>query len=632
MQRVQNITTLPSACLFTLVTVTLVWLDAGNGGYFPPAWGWAAMTFAWVAAVALLLRTEISLSRLGLLVVSGLALFTGWSAITLAWTADSTVGVQNVERDLVYLCAAIVTLALADRMATMALRNAVLVSSVIVCLYSIATRLFPDQLGLHNDPLSPGRLYNPLGYWNAQGALAALAIILTAGLAAGRGRPVVRALAAGVIPFLALDCYYTLSRGAVIAVVVGFAVWIVADPSRVRSSVWLLILAPWPAIAVIHAHSITQLSGKALSLDSASAGHHLALTTLGIALVGAIVVGVAATFEHRIAAPPSVTVAYVACWCAVVAIAATVAFARFGSPVDMARSARSAFTEPPTSRVQPNRVLSLSLNGRASIWTVAWDDAKAHPIVGAGIGSFEQSWDLRRTVPGDIRYAHSLYLETLAETGIVGLALLAAAMIAPLAGVFRGRMDPLVPPLLGAYAAFLVHAGTDWDWQVPALALSALWCGMGVITAGEREPVLTLSQAPVVRWTAVAFAVALGTIAALGLAGNRDLELSQSAAARGDYAAAISAAHSATGWQPWSYLPWMDIGDARRSEGNDRAARAAYRTAARRDPGRWDPWFSLVQVDTGASRSRALRQASRRNPLSPEVAIYCRNHQVRGCR
>jgi hypothetical protein len=89
--------------------------------------------------------------------------------------------------------------------------------------------------------------------------------------------------------------------------------------------------------------------------------------------------------------------------------------------------------------------------------------------------------------PPDVLDAHSLYLEALAELGIVGLALVVAALAVPL-WAFRKRLgDPLTSLLAPPYAAFLVHAGLDWDWEMPAVTLSGLVCGTAAAVAARGD-------------------------------------------------------------------------------------------------------------------------------------------------
>jgi hypothetical protein len=67
-----------------------------------------------------------------------------------------------------------------------------------------------------------------------------------------------------------------------------------------------------------------------------------------------------------------------------------------------------------------------------------------------------------------VRDAHSLYLETLAELGIVGF----LAVLALFGGVAACVRDQAA---IGAgLAAWAVHAGVDWDWEMPALTLVAV--------------------------------------------------------------------------------------------------------------------------------------------------------------
>ena len=81
--------------------------------------------------------------------------------------------------------------------------------------------------------------------------------------------------------------------------------------------------------------------------------------------------------------------------------------------------------------------------------------------------------------------AHNLYLETLAELGAPGLILLLLVLGMPFAAVKRARAaTPLAAAACGAYVAFLLHAGIDWDWEMPAVTLSALFCGLALIGRG----------------------------------------------------------------------------------------------------------------------------------------------------
>ena len=50
------------------------------------------------------------------------------------------------------------------------------------------------------------------------------------------------------------------------------------------------------------------------------------------------------------------------------------------------------------------------------------------------------------------------------------------------------RRHPLVPGAAGAYAAYLVHTGVDWDWELPAVTLAGLLCGAAILSPRGLAP------------------------------------------------------------------------------------------------------------------------------------------------
>jgi len=115
-------------------------------------------------------------------------------------------------------------------------------------------------------------------------------------------------------------------------------------------------------------------------------------------------------------------------------------------------------------------------SNRYAYWRVAVRTFADHPLGGVGAGGFRVEWLRERPFPESVRDAHSLYLETLAELGIVGFALLAAFLAGvALAGRRAHRLDPALAtgPIAGV-VTWAVHAGVDWDWELPALTLVAI--------------------------------------------------------------------------------------------------------------------------------------------------------------
>ena len=98
---------------------------------------------------------------------------------------------------------------------------------------------------------------------------------------------------------------------------------------------------------------------------------------------------------------------------------------------------------------------------------------------------------------------HSLELDVLSETGVVGLALLLAAIGVPLVLAFlRAPSSPLGAGLAAAAVFGFAHASVDWVWTFPAFGV-LLWALVGIALAGNGE------QRGVIRgWPALACGIA----------------------------------------------------------------------------------------------------------------------------
>ena len=88
------------------------------------------------------------------------------------------------------------------------------------------------------------------------------------------------------------------------------------------------------------------------------------------------------------------------------------------------------------------RLASVQSN-RYAYWKVAVATFADHPLQGEGSGSFRTIWLREREFREVIRDAHSLYLETAAELGLVGL--LALALLVAGCAVAAVRAGPALP-------------------------------------------------------------------------------------------------------------------------------------------------------------------------------------------
>jgi hypothetical protein len=177
-----------------------------------------------------------------------------------------------------------------------------------------------------------------------------------------------------------------------------------------------------------------------------------------------------------------------------------------------------------------------------------------------------------------------------------------------LAAAVSARRLPLIPPVAGAYGGFLIHAVADWDWELPAITLAALFCGAAVLVAARDES--TLRRLPgSMRGSAVAIIVVVAGLAAIGLIGNSALKSSDAARRDRDWSTAASDARRARTWMPWSPAPWAALGEAQLGAGLVRDARVSFRKAASMDPRDWHLWYDVARASSGRARLDALHRA-----------------------
>ena len=513
----------------TAIAVSVFWIGWVNGSFAATAWGWIALLCSCAVGLAVL-AGELRAPRM--LLAWGLALsaFVVWTGVSLLWTSDVTTGVQDVQRSLVYVAVAGLAVTFADAATPAGIRNGVLIGSCALCLYGVAAHLLPDVFGVASQASAPGRSFSPLGYWNAQGMLAVLAMILAMGVVSTDGSAVWRAVAAAAVPLLAVQIALTLSRGAELALVFGVAVWLAIDPRRVQTTVWLVVLGIGGGIAAWQANRTTAMVGDTYGLQAASAGHRLAGEVLVICVVTGFCVYAIARLGRLIVVPPWIRVAYMGMLCAGVLLASAATVQRYGDPARWPRSAYDTLTAAPTIKQDdPSRLSTFSLTNRNLLWSVAWREGVAHPLQGTGAGSFDAYWYQHRKAILDSSSPHSLYLQTFAEAGLVGLLLLGITLVTPLLVGIRARTSSaLVPSLAGAVAAFLLHAGTDWDLLVPGLTVPFMLCCAALLVSRADAPRVVLASPK--RLLLVAAAGLLAVVAGIGLVGNQQLLDSYSAA------------------------------------------------------------------------------------------------------
>jgi len=614
-----------------LAFAAVVGLAAAQGGYFPTAWGWVSVPSFWAAAIALLVRQEVRLNTYERVFLTVLAALVGWIALAIAWSDVPAAAALEVERGFVYLGAASALLLLSRGRFGRYVLGGLLAAISVVTAFSLLTRLAPDRVGVY-DRSAVYRLAQPIGYWNGLGLFAAIGALLALGFAARARTPAARAAGAGVLVLFLPTLYFTFGRAAWLALAVGLVAALAVDPRRLQLMATLLVVAPAPALAVLAASQQDGLTHSGTPLARAvHDGHRLAVMLVLLMAANAAAAAGFAYVAKRVVVSSLVRHVFALVVAVLLVIGAAAAFSRYGDPVTLARNGYTSFKAPPPN-VEGDlnqRLLSFSGNGRADLWRLAWADAKRHPVLGAGPGTYERYF-LANQPPdvGRVRDAHGLYIETLAEIGPIGLALLVVMLLTPLATLRFARRHPLAPAAAGAYITYLVHTGVDWDWELPAVTLAGLVCGVSILLFGRRwAPPRTLSLPT--RYLGAAAAVAAAGFAAIALLGNSALSRSETARRQGKQTQAAEDARRARFLMPWSPRPWEALGRAQLAAGQLPGARRSFRKAISMDGGDWRLWYDLAGATTGPAQRRALRRAVR---LFPQSGLLSNGRNLRSSR
>ena len=290
------------------------------------------------------------------------------------------------------------------------------------------------------------------------------------------------------------------------------------------------------------------------------------------------------------------------------------------------------------------RFTSLSGNDRYLYWRAAVQGLRGHWVGGSGPGTYIDVWQPRASVPDQIRNAHSLYVETLSDTGVVGLVLLAGFFLAVLAATFAARRPDRGPAMdtwprhrdeetaeladitrrtaaaavLAAVLAFIISAALDWVWQVPVLPVALMLLAAAVLT--PETGVASVRPRGAVRAVLTVLAVAALIIIAVPLAATSAVRESQGAVARGELAGALADARTAIRVEPGAGTPHLQAALVLELGRRLTAAVTEARAAVQADPHNAEDWLVLSRLDAEDGRAGAAVLAFRRaralNPTS----------------
>ena len=422
------------AAAAVLAAIYVLSVGLTDGGYYGRAYTELTTLLVAAALFALLGGLRPRLSRAGAATLAAMALLTAWIAASSGWAHDGAAVGLEIRRSVLYLAALVAALVVMAGRRQLPFLAGLLGAILLVGGIAIGMRVVS---GAPVDRLYGTLLEEPVGYPNALGVLVAMGVVLAIGVASTLGGTPAR-VAGGVAPFLVFVLGLSGSRGGALALVLGLAALTFLAPSQSRRAIvsvtaWALAIggAAW---AFVQWHELGGATLLALSTATLAAGWLTTRRLLGtravLLLATVALVGTVVLLALR---PPAAATSY-----------------------------------------------------RSDYWRAALAEAVEQPLLGSGAGSFHLSWLEHRNVELTVRDAHSLYLETLSELGVVGFALVLVLIGAPLAVAIRRRGDPLAATAGAGFVVYAAHAGMDWDWEMPVVTLAGLALA-AVLVAGEGD-------------------------------------------------------------------------------------------------------------------------------------------------
>jgi tetratricopeptide (TPR) repeat protein len=452
----------------SVVFFALAWREQGSilaQDWLPYALGAGLLVTTVLASGAALRPRPACLAGLG-----ALAALAVWTALSASWSP-----VPALARDEALLVA-FYALALAvplltlrsegDRLAAIA----IVAAASVVLVVATAVRLVAD--GDLAELYWYGRLASPIGYPGAEAAILLVSFWPAAVLAASPRLAIApRALAFGGTVALLAGWLMTQSRAGAVSLAVSAIVVFAFASARLR------LLVPVAAAGLLAGSSYYPLTDpfRERAADLEPAIRDAATWALVLSLAGVLVGLVYALADRRLAVPPRVVRVAAVAAITVLVLGAAGGLAAFAAtvdaPVDYLGDRWDEFKRQPPTETGSSHLLTIGSN-RYDFWRVALEEFRERPLHGSGARAFGHAYLRHGRTDETPRRAHSLELDLLGETGLIGLALAAAALV-PFAWIVlrRARSDLVAAGVLGAVAYWLVHASGDWTWTFPAVGL-----------------------------------------------------------------------------------------------------------------------------------------------------------------
>ncbi len=630
-----------------LAVLFSVYLALSGGGYDIVVRSEIGLVVWWFVVLGLLIGIlpRARIPRAGWIASALLGGFLVWTWIGLSWSSSHELTLDEVGRLSTYLGIFVLGLCALSPETTRPLINGLGCGIVIVSGLAILSKLTPGLFPANTARsfyLTP-RLAYPFDYSDGVGEYAALGIPMVLYMATSARTLLGRALSTGALEVVLLCLAMTVSRGGILAACVGVVAFIALAPNRIPRLVTLVIAGVGIVLLMLALLHRPELRNS-LTVAPAAERHSMLLILCVVAACCAVAQGLALIAMRRIPRPPWLHVSRRGAQGvtgAIVLVGLLVVVVGFAAGTVGHLWNEFKLWLPAQQSNQYFRLLSIAGSHRYQYWQVAWGAFESSPFHGIGPGTFHYYWFQHTTHAEYILNAHSLWFETLAETGIVGWLLLAGFFAVILVGgairALRAAdaQRAVIATTTAGVAAFCAAASFDWVWQIAVVPMvMLLLASAGLVTdsqpAGQgvnsTPPTSRASWAPG-RWisprlfTALAGVMALALIA-IPLASTIAVRNSQAAVHEGDLRQALADARAAQAIEPGASSPYLQEALVLEQGNNIKAASAAIAAALARQRTDYSLWLIASRIATESDQPRRavadFRRARALYPTSTE--------------
>lgn len=499
-----------------VVVAIWLWLAFSTGGYIPRQWLLPSMVVGLLGLVISLAKAYPHRPPRHTFALIGLfACYAAWVALSALWAQSSTRVWLESGRTFTYLLVfTVAAIYLANRGARVAFRYLVMGGAAVLLIVCIWKLWSTDDIALL---FIENRLAFPVRYANNAAALFLVSLWPLMWLAASpEEHAPVRGVALGLATGLLGLALMTQSRGAFWSLAFSVVFVFLVSPARLRTFLYLIVPAVLMVYVFPHLNRYWQEGPEAVG--GGVGARAVLIASITAAFMGMIL----ALLERWIRVgrrTKTVLGAVVLLGTLGAAVYGSIALTSdVGGPFKWVSQTYREFTgeEPSQSESQSStRLLVISDSGRVGIWRVAWKEFESAPILGVGADNFVFQYDrLRTTESYKPQQAHSLVLQVLGETGVVGAIFAFAGTLMAIGMLLvprfivgwrharatwlrrKTRQSPAnvkassswFSPLWGACPRtygwemallagavyWLIHASVDWLWQMAGVSIPTL--------------------------------------------------------------------------------------------------------------------------------------------------------------